>query len=121
MAEGSHGSSASAPVTVSAEAPASAPETSIASLAAAAIAEDGTLSVVGAGFKPSEFVSLVAVTGVSSGYVTKKAVATGIATDTGVLIVEMVNVLSAGAYTLEGIGNEGSYTTAALIITAAAK
>ena len=127
MAEGSDGSLASTPVTVieMMPVPPAAPEPpSIAtSLSGGQVVKDGTLTVLGAGFKSNEFVSLSYITGTgSAGELIRSAISPGPqANATGAFEYSFVAKRDPGIYTLEATGALGSLATAAIVILAEAK
>jgi len=132
-ADGVDGSTASTPVNIlgveTPAAPEPLPDPGVApSLTAGTVETGGKIEVVGAGYAPNEPVQFLAITGVGTGTrgtriylvgkgdVKRSGVGVGAANERGVVIATLSVRLAAGAYTLEGIGLNGSIASAALIV-----
>lgn len=111
LAVGTGGTRASVPVTIVAKAvAATAPSTS---LVVGVAVKGGTTTIWGAGFKPKEGVSFVAV-GAAAG---KDTIVGGqSANDSGALQVDVTISLDPGIYTLKAVGDQGSEATAPLVV-----
>lgn len=124
VAEGTDGSVAAIPAVVKASTPvtpAPRPVTSPAtSLVAGTVVSGDTITVRGAGFASEEKVSFIAVTGTKDGIVTRSPVGVAIANGQGAVTLDLPVKLDAGLYTLEATGRI-NYTTAPLVVVAAAK
>jgi len=133
-ADGADGSTASIPVTVmgltTPPAPEPPPQPGVApSLIGGTVALDGSITIWGAGYAANEIVTVFAVTGVGTGVrdgkivpgagdPLKKGIVTRGASDRGVLEANFApaGVLSAGAYSIEGFGSNGSVASSLLIV-----
>jgi hypothetical protein len=124
-ADGVDGSTASSPVNILGvempAAPEPPPDPGVAtSLTAGTVETEGTIEVVGAGYAPNESVKFLVITGVGEGNIAgdpkRSSVGGGQANDKGVVLATLVVRLAPGAYTLEGIGINGSVASAALIV-----
>jgi len=126
MVEGSKGSLASVPVLAAAAAPEVSDPPSIASslVAGAVVAGEG-ITIWAAGFKPSEAVTLFAITGLSGVATKRLSIGNTQANDNGaathLVSGDLTTFLGAGLYTVEAFGDEGSYATAPLAIVAEPK
>ncbi len=114
LASGADGSMASAPVKI---VRAAVPEASVdSSLLAGAAVVGNPIMIWGAGFSPSEAVTIIAVAAAQGG--NDRILVGGNANDSGAFALEAPNPIDAGVYSLHAVGNMGSSANAVLVIQA---
>jgi hypothetical protein len=111
VAEGQDGSRASVPVTIVTAARNPSP---FANIFANATASGGDTVVSGSGFRPNEFVTVSAMA-VSAGQ--DRILVGGPVNEFGAFQMEATIKLDPGVYSLVALGDQGSQTSAALVVT----
>ena len=118
MAVGSVGSKASTPVRAMANAPEETAPAAPQAPSLMVIVQERDYVILGAGFRPGENVSFLAVSGPDE----KTLITSAVAADNGAVTKELavralpLLGLDTGVYTLEGFGSEGSLATAPLVV-----
>jgi len=121
-AEGSDGSLAAYPLTLIATTPVVvepvAPSIGT-SLIVPSVAPNTDVTIIGAGFKANEFVTIRVITGVTAkGDPTSKTLGLTAANAMGAITKTVTISQAAGIYTVEAAGSEGSFTTAPMVVAA---
>jgi hypothetical protein len=125
-ADGFDGSAASAPVVVVAVTPVPPavpdPPSTGTSLVAGAVAQGGTITIYGAGFVPGELVSLFLLSDTTAdGVPLRINLGSDTASGAGTVSVVATPTVDPGVYTVDGLGDKGSNTSAPLVVTAVPK